>query len=199
MKYYLLAHGFALTNDYWKHLVSQLDGKIYYFGDGTIDPNRAYIGIGHSLGFLKLNNAPFKFSHLIGLQGFLNFCGNRHALRKVIEPKLDAIIQNFEADPTETLKKFYQPYPYLTPAPEILAKKTLLSELKMMKKSYPHCGVPTRVIGTRRDRVIPSAVIRDNFSRKEAISMRILDLNIDHTLGWHSPEIVAHEIKRFTD
>ena len=73
MKNYLLAHGFGFNNDYWKNLIPLLDGNIYFLDDPNLDGSKVYIGIGHSLGFLKLNNSEFKFDALVALQGFLNY------------------------------------------------------------------------------------------------------------------------------
>ncbi|MDR0418517.1 MAG: hypothetical protein LBH08_03780 [Puniceicoccales bacterium] len=197
MKNYVLAHGFGFTDNYWQHLVPLLDGNIYYLGDETIDPSRKYIAIGHSLGFLKLNYSTLQFSHLIGLQGFLNFCGHCDALRKIIEPNLDSMIQDVETDTPKALEKFYRSCGYLTRIPESLSKKILLSELKMMKKNYSHCGVPTMIIGTYEDKIVPKIIIDDNFSAMANVTVKILNLNINHTLGFHSPKIVAHEIESF--
>ncbi|MDR1366604.1 MAG: hypothetical protein LBJ13_01710 [Puniceicoccales bacterium] len=197
MKNYILAHGFGFTDDYWQHLVPLLDGNIHYFGDETVDPNQKYIAIGHSLGFLKLNHSALQFSHLIGLQGFLNFCGHYDALRKIIEPKLNTMIQNIEIDHVRELEKFYQSCGYLARISGSLSKKILLSELKMMKKNYSHCGVPTMVIGTYADKIVPKIIIDDNFSAMANVTVKILNLDINHTLGFHSPKIVAHEIESF--
>ncbi|MDR1435066.1 MAG: hypothetical protein LBI77_01505 [Puniceicoccales bacterium] len=199
MKNYILAHGFGFTNDYWQHLAPLLDGNIYYFGGEDIDSKREYIAVGHSLGFLKLNNATLNFSHLIGLQGFLNFCGGDNSLRKIIEPRLDEAMENFSSNPKTALKIFYEMCGYFGDVPENISRETLLFELKMMKKFYPHCGVKTLVLGTQNDAIVCDAVIGDNFSKIDGVTVKILNLEINHTLGFHSPEIVANEIEQFTN
>ena len=77
MKNYLLAHGFGFTNDYWQNLIPLLDGNISFFNDHNLDDSKTYIGLGHSLGFLKLNNSGLQFESLVALQGFLNY---RHTI-----------------------------------------------------------------------------------------------------------------------
>jgi hypothetical protein len=197
VKNYILAHGFGFTDDYWQHLVPFLDGKIYYFDDETIDSHKEYIGIGHSLGFLKLNNSALRFSHLIGLQSFLNFCGHRDGPRKIIESKLKEISHNVEIDPVKTMEIFYQACGYFASVPENLSKKTLLSELEMMKENYSHCGVPTMIMGTQGDTIVPPGIIEENFSTISHVTVKILDLKTNHSLGFHHPEIVAHGIESF--
>ena len=59
---YLLCSGFGFDNGYWKNLIPLLDGE-YEFFDSSFEASerRDYVGIGHSLGFLKLNNSGIKF------------------------------------------------------------------------------------------------------------------------------------------
>jgi pimeloyl-[acyl-carrier protein] methyl ester esterase len=199
MKNYILAHGFGFTHDYWQHLTPLLDGNIYYFDGKNMDAGREYIGVGHSLGFLKLNNATLNFSHLIGLQGFLDFCGRKNSLQKIIEPQLDEAIENFSSNPKIALKNFYEMCGYFGDIPGNISRETLLFELKMMKKFYSHCGVKTLILSTSNDVVVPTAIIGDNFSAIDGVSVKILNLEIKHTLGFHGPEIVANEIKQFTN
>ena len=70
MTNYLLAHGFGFTNDYWQNLVPLLDGNIYFFDDLDLDKDKTYVGIGHSVGFLKLNNSGLQFDALIACRKF---------------------------------------------------------------------------------------------------------------------------------
>ncbi|MDR3317549.1 MAG: hypothetical protein LBS71_01945 [Puniceicoccales bacterium] len=197
MKHYLLAHGFGFTNDYWNNLIPLLDGNVYYLDTKNLDSQQEYIGIGHSFGFLQLNNSKFQFSHLIGLQSFLNFCGNNPHLRKVIEPQLNKIIENYNLNANSTLKNFYEICGYAGTIPKNISQKILNSELEMMKKSYAHCGVKTLIIGIKNDSVVSEEVIMDNFSGIHGVTIKILDLNVNHTLGFHHSEIVADEIDQF--
>jgi pimeloyl-[acyl-carrier protein] methyl ester esterase len=195
MENYLLAHGLGFTNDYWQNLTPLLDGEIFYFDDEKLDENREYIGIGHSLGFLKLNSSGLKFKHLIGLQGGLSYCGNSEKLRKKIVPIVDETIELYKIDPVQSLRNSYKMYGYPLELPENIDGKKLVAELELLKKSYPHCGTKTTIIGTTLDIIFPKAVIEDNFKEFANVTIKILDLDIIHTLGFHYPEVVLDVLK----
>lgn len=199
MKNYLLAHGFGFTDSYWKNLVPLLTGNIYYYGDSDIDANKEYIGIGHSLGFLKLNNSGLNFSHLICVQGFLNFCGNQTKLRKIREYNLEKIIEDFCNDHESALKNFYKACGYNIEIPITQRKEDLLKDLKMMRKAYKHCGVETIAIATKNDIIVPKIVMDDNFSKISNVTMKYVEGNICHTLGFDKPEVIIDAIHEITN
>lgn len=202
MKNYLLAHGFCFNNSYWKNLIGLLNGNVYYYDDNFLDTdNKEYIGIGHSLGFLKLNNSGLKFSHLISVQGFLNFCGDDPKTKKIREYNLEKMIQNFQNNPTDALKNFYKSCGWSeNEMPFKNVPNNFLEDLKMMKNKYLHCGIKTTAIATKGDKIVPQIITEDNFSGlKNVIIKYYLDDNIIHTLGFDKSEAIIDAINEITN
>jgi pimeloyl-[acyl-carrier protein] methyl ester esterase len=191
---YVLAHGFGFSNDYWNNLAPLLDGYVHYLGDLDIDSDLEFIGIGHSLGFLKLNNSSLKFKRLIGLQGFLNYCGDSGRLRRIIEPKLDELIARFTKDSRSGLREFREACGY-TNASHNSQPHEYMADLMIMKNRYIHCGARTTIIGTETDVIVPKLLIMDNFQDLQNVDIRILNIPVNHTLGFHNPEAVIELIR----
>lgn len=196
MNKYLLAHGFGFDNNYWKNLIPLLKGEIYFLDDPNLDAAETYIGIGHSLGFLKLNNSNLKFKALIALQGFLNYCGSTSVLRKVREKRLEDITNNIKKDKMETLESFRLFCGYNEHLTVNFELSELLNDLDLMKHSYKHCGVKTLVIGSVDDRIVPMSIINDNFSSLPNVSIIQCD-DGRHSLGYNKPEYIVEKINEF--
>ena len=193
MKNYLLAHGFGFTNDYWQNLVPQLNGNIHFFGDPNLDKEKTYIGIGHSLGFLKLNNSGLKFEALVALQGFLNFCGSSVRMQKIREAGIAKVRDRVLTNKNESLRQFRTFCGYDKEVKTNIPLQILLDELKMMENRYEHCGVKTLVIGSADDVIVPMSIINDNFSNLKDVT--ILQLNTGrHALGYLHPVLIAKNI-----
>ncbi|MDR1334662.1 MAG: alpha/beta hydrolase [Holosporaceae bacterium] len=192
---YLLCHGFVFSNEYWRNLVPLLDGEVVFLGD-TFDRRKRCIGIGHSIGFQKLNNSGIRFDFLVGLQGFINFCGNGYALRKIREKNLNRIMEMFAKEPSKALKFFYDTCQYPDDIPEDIVGDDLIVDLLSMKKSYDHCGCPTLVIGSDHDEIVPLSILEDNFRHNKNVVIEQIN-GISHSLGFHKPEEVFENIKRF--
>ena len=193
MKNYLLSHGFGFTNDYWRNLVPLLDGEIHFFDELNLDKSKTYVGIGHSLGFLKLNNSGLKFEALVALQGFLNYCGNLDRMQKVRKIALQKVRNKIIENKNESLRQFRSFCGYADNVTTDIPLSTLLAELEMMEHSYKHCGVKTLVIGSSDDVIVPMSVINDNFSNLKDVT--ILQLNTGrHALGYLHPVLIAKNI-----
>ncbi|MDR3151596.1 MAG: alpha/beta hydrolase [Holosporaceae bacterium] len=192
---YLLCHGFGFSNEYWRNLAPLLDGDVVFFGN-NFDESAKCVGIGHSIGFQKLNNSGIKFDFLIGLQGFTNFCGNNRDLKKIREKNLDYLIGMLEKDPRKTLKFFYDTCRYPDEIPENIAVGDLATDLVNMKKSYDHCGCPTLVIGSDQDEIVPTSILDDNFRDKKNVIVEQIN-GAYHSLGFHKPREVFEKIKKF--
>ncbi len=196
MKNYLLAHGFGFTNDYWRNLAPLLDGKIHFLDDPNLDKSKTYIGIGHSLGFLKLNNSGLRFEALVALQGFLNYCGSADRMRKIREAELSKVRKNIVSNKDKILEQFRAFCGYDKDVSTNIPLQILLDELEMMEKSYQHCGVKTLVIGSTDDVIVPMSIINDNFAKLNNI--KILQFNTGrHALGYLDPKLVAEKILEF--
>lgn len=196
---YLFCHGFGFKNDYWDNFIKVCDensalhqpffadpAPIYEFLDENfeLDERKKYIGIGHSLGFLKLNNLKIQnptmnLKALVGLQGFLNFCGTDPVKKKIRQRNLDKMIKIFSKDPVNALNFFWKAcgYPKECAFPSSdsffdsfpdLSQNKLISDLGLMKESFDHCSVPTLIIGSSDDSIVEPSVLLDNFGRKSA-------------------------------
>lgn len=194
---YLLCHGFGFTNEYWNSFVPLLDGNVEFF-DKNLRPTsgKNYIGVGHSLGFLKLNNSGIKFRALIGLQGFLNFCGNNPIKKKVLQKNLDRMISAFEKNPKQALAFFYKLCGYDGKIPSDISREELICDLKIMKSSFDHCKVPTLIIGSEDDQVVAKNILLDNFQNNDLVSLKFLD-GVNHTLGHTKAEKVFVLVQDF--
>lgn len=186
---YLLAHGFGFDNSYWQNLIPILDAE-YEFFDRNIDLRKEYIGIGHSLGFLKLNNSGIKFKALICLQGFLNFCGNNSERIENLNRMIELCLKN----PKNLLKFFYRLCGYNGKIPKDISAISLIKDLEMMKGSYFHCGARTLVIGSNSDKVVEKNIIENDFKNFAQIKY-INDVN--HTLGYSRSQEIFEAIHSF--
>ena len=196
MKRYLLAHGFGFTNDYWKNLVPLLDGEVHFLDDAGLDVSKTYIGIGHSIGFLHLNNSGVRFEALVALQGFLNFCGSTERMRKVREAGVEKVRAELLRDKVASLTRFRSACGYHEPVDADIPMQRLLAELDMMTEAYRHCGVRTLVIGGKDDAIVPMSLIRDNFGNLRNVSIIQTD-GVGHSLGYNMATFVAEKVDEF--
>ena len=193
---YILAHGFGFNNDYWQNLISYLPGKWRFFEPGmSLAGDRKYIGIGHSLGFLKLNNSGLWFDYLVGLQPFLNFCGTDRRLHEFRKQQLDKVISDFKLDAEQFLKNFRCQCGYLG-AVALDNPEQLAAEFSLMQLSYPHNGVKTLVLAGKDDQVVPYSLVIDNFLGIAQVTIDELS-GTKHVLGYKKPEAVALKISEF--
>jgi len=192
---YLLCHGFGFTNDYWKNLTPLLNDD-YEFFDQSQHYEKEYIGIGHSIGFQKLNNSGIKFKALIGLQSFLNFCGTDPQIRKLRLDNINRMIDAFSNAPKKALSFFYKFCGHNGNIPIDINLDILIQDLNSMKNSYEHCGVPTLIIGGTNDDVVSYDIIQNNFSNLQNIQTISIDINT-HTLGYDKPNVVIDLIQKF--
>lgn len=220
---YLLCHGLGFTNDYWKNLIPLMSNayngaKFAFFDEHfCLVPNEDYIGIGHSIGFLKLNN--YKMNHslvklkaLIGLQGFLNFCGTLQPYRSERLKTIDKMISICSKDYQKFLIFFHKVCGYSTEADEVfpyleISKEKLIEDLKLMKNAYKHCGIPTLIIGSFEDSIVGPYILRDNFVNRTKPTTEKVDnflpihlrfvKGINHTLGYSKSGEVFKIIRQF--
>lgn len=196
---YLLCHGFGFTNTYWKNLIPLLDYEYeFWYKNFITSPGKIYIGIGHSIGFLKLNNSGIKFKALIGLQGFLNFCGTELNQKNIREKNLNRMIELCSQNPTNFLNFFHKTCGYLEETLEYPTKEELISDLNMMKHSYPHCKIPTLIIGSNSDKIVDPSILEDNFSNEKFVQLQYID-NVPHNLGYSKPKETFDMIKNFLE
>jgi pimeloyl-[acyl-carrier protein] methyl ester esterase len=194
---YLLWHGFGFSNEYWRNLIPLLDGEVVFSND-NLDLNKRYVGIGHSIGFQKLNNSGLKFDCLIGLQGFINFCGSVQSVRNKRTTEIDHMLQMFAKDASQSLEFFYRVCKYPDPISKNIELDILMEDLKSMKESYAHCGCPTLIIGSEQDEIVPLSLIEDNFQNVPNVTVEEIN-GVSHSLGFYEPEKVFQKIKNFLE
>lgn len=181
---YVLCHGFGFSDDYWNNLLRYLNGEIIFFRDGlTLDDNIDYVGIGHSLGFQKLNNSNISFKLLVGICGFLNFCGSEKNENQMRRKNLDKMIQMFTKNSELALATFYKSIGYQNKSHKKIAKRELIADLESMKHSYDFCNLNTIIINSTRDKIVPRSITEDNFAAHNKISINYIDCD-SHMIGF---------------
>lgn len=191
---YLLCHGFGFTHHYWDPMLPFLDDTYTFFDESFVpDPRQTYTGIGHSLGFLKLSLSDVPLNACIGLQGFINFCGigtQRIQRRK----NLERMIHAFSKNPQQSLRFFYNLCGFPGKISTTFTIETLIKDLKLMQQVFPLRPIPTLILGSRQDKVVPSEVLEDNF--KPPVMLKFIE-GVNHTLGFSKPQETFVAIKNF--
>ena len=193
MTHLVFCPGFSYSPDYWVNLVPLLpDFTIHhmdlgYFGDPIIpDIDEPVIGIGHSLGLIKLMQQNYQFKALIGLNGFVNFLGSDPHIHKRRALELDTFELLIHTSPGIALNFFHHRCG-VTLNQLSLNKERLLSDLDLLRQSFPAPDNLT-LIATQDDIVCPPELIWDNFADSKVI---MLDSG-GHGLGYNqAAEIVA--------
>ena len=195
---YLLCHGFGFNNSYWDNLIPLLDDEYEFFdANFKMSSEKNYVGVGHSLGFLKLNNSGVNFRALVGLQGFLNFCGSEPGHRKILQKNLERMMKECEKNPTRFLKFFHKLCGHDRQFDlQNFSKENLINDLKIMRNSYKHCGSPTLILGSHEDKIVEDMILKDNFENKKNIRLRYID-GVNHTLGFSKPKETVEAIRHF--
>ncbi|MDR1235824.1 MAG: alpha/beta hydrolase [Holosporaceae bacterium] len=190
---FLLCHGFGFTWEYWRNLAPLLSGDVVYFGENFAKDRRC-IGVGHSVGFQKLNNSDIKFDYLIGLQGFTNFCGVEEETKKIRERNIDRMIEMYEINAAKSLQAFHNMCGYEGPMPENVVAADLTADLRSMKRKY-ECrhDCPILIIGSDDDEIVPLSILDDNFGDMPNVSREKIN-NVSHLLGFKKAEKTAEKI-----
>jgi len=159
-----------------------------------------YIGIGHSLGLMKLMSLNIPFKCLIGLHGFVNFLGFSEQLHRRRQRELMRLTAQFHVSPESTLNQFYQRtgVDFNLPTARILNQKRLLDDLALLAHPVPvPMGVPLLVLGSNDDKITPPELIEDNFGAHPHVSIEFIN-QAQHGLGYLKPDVVYQKIKRFS-
>ena len=218
----IFCHGWGGTINFWNNLKNIFDLNLAtnylnistffldlgYFGNPIDsipfelldDPELEFIGIGHSLGLIKLLNLNIKFKALIGLQSFINFLGIDLKLRVLRTKALNLLIKNFALDPLATLENFYRTIGFnnfrfnqqLQLDQFRLQKDLNLLSLEVQLKS----NIPILIIGAKDDIIVPPALLLDNFSNYSSVEIKMLS-DGGHGLGFKHPETIYNNITQF--
>ena len=208
---YIFCHGFGFDSLYWMNLVPFFLSQtcifldLGYFGKRSpplkIPRDAQLIGIGHSLGFIKLTKLGIHFAGLIGLNGFIdfiNFKANENSQRSI---ELRKMKQAYDLNPQSTLLNFYhragfENYSHANIS--TLDVPTLAQEFEVLNQKLDFLlDCPTLVIGTINDPIVPHHIIRYNFSQTH-VSIKILNEGM-HGLGYFKPGLIYFMIMNFLD
>ncbi len=161
---FLLCHGWGFDSSFWQNLTPLLaPHTVYtvdlgYFGNPKPFPTSGtWIGIGHSLGLIKLLQTRLTFSALIGLNSFLNFLGP-FSLHERREKELLKMIQSFEKDPEKTLASFYKMCGVdFQVTRDHINKALLLNDLKSLFVDYSELlpPIPCLSLESKNDIIVP--------------------------------------------
>ena len=197
-KMFVFCHGFSLTPDYWNRLLPYFskeniqtwavyDPKYQY----TYLPDFEYIGVGHSLGLIKLLQSPIPWKCLIGLNAFIDFIAEDDNRRQ----QLIIMQHQFAVKPSLTIKNFHQRCG-LPKADEQFTPQ-LATDLQAMHRVYhlPQ-STPCLILGAHDDIVVPPSVMWHNFQNLDNVNYHFLDTG-RHSLGFTEVEKITLCINEF--
>lgn len=191
---YIFCHGWGFDQEYWKDLSRYFSPDECVFNGENLVKDKAveYIGIGHSLGLIKLITLDIRFKAIVGIQGFVNFLGSNDFFRRKREILLRAMKRDFEIDSQKTLNNFYKKCGILSQSKgdKILLRK----ELDLLSRSFkiPR-NIPILVIGAEDDPIVPPDLIWDNFQKAENVKVVFRPTGL-HSLGANDCDFVFKKI-----
>ena len=178
------------------------------FNPKQISPHEKYVGIGHSLGFIKLLQSRIQFDSLIAIQSFTNFLGYSSPLSKIRKKQLDHLEKSFQADHFTTLHQFHQTcgLTKITHNPFDINTQGLKDDLALLRKDYLDIISDQKILflSSHNDPVVTSALTSDHIkvlkkeqnSRKMFIHLNNTEFN-NHLMGYAGPSKMATIIKKF--
>jgi pimeloyl-[acyl-carrier protein] methyl ester esterase len=211
MTHFVFCHGFGFDIHFWERIAPYFSQEkcsfidLGYFNKRIENQhlhNQAIIGIGHSIGLSKLLSMYSNFDGLIGLNGFINFLGSDQAIYKKRQTELKALRSGFLKDADTTLRNFY----VRCGAAELIEYNDfsnldldlILSDLQWLQKEYKLPNVPTLILSSNDDMVVPHSIISDNFREKPWVKQASI-MDAGHVLGFRKPGEVYEKIMSFLD
>lgn len=210
-KYIVFCHGFAFDKNFWKELAPYFNDEycclfwnLGYFDDAEypIPPEDAQevIVIGHSYGLIKLLEAPFRKDAIISIQGFINFFGFGEWLKSVRIQEWKRMYSNFIENHTKALLRIYK----LSKLKKVCILKqninisNLEKDLNALTKVCNLPDLPTLVLGSENDLIVPAQLLEDNFLMRKKVKI-VFNNRGGHGLGLEEAEFVYKEIRTFLD
>ena len=204
---FIFCHGWGYDPSFWNNLKPYFKNHpcifwdLGYFNSSDLRETEIssikWVGIGHSLGFLKLLNCSIDWYKLVGLQGFINFQGNSSSLNKKRSRDFLRLQNNFEVDPNTTLSNFHKICGNMRPAYSKINKQTMLDDLVFLNTIYTlkkHC----LIIGSDDDLIVTKELIEDNFAQYMQVKIVMHNKGL-HNLGFNEPEFVKNTIFDFVN
>lgn len=211
MTHFVFCHGFGFDTNFWERIVPYFSQEkcsfidLGYFNNRTENHylhNQAIIGIGHSIGLSKLVSIYSNFDCIIGLNSFVNFLGSDQAIYQKRQTELKALRLSFLKDADTTLRNFY----LRCGAAELIEGNDffnldldlILSDLQWLQKEYKLPEVPTLILSSDDDIVVPHSITSDNFSKQSWVKQDGI-IDAGHALGFRKPVEVYEKIMSFLD
>ncbi len=211
MTHFVFCHGFGFDTHFWENIAPYFSQEkcsfidLGYFNKRTEIQhleNQAIVGIGHSIGLSKLLSIYGNFDCLIGLNGFINFLGSDQTIYKKRQTELKALRSRFLNHPQTALRNFY----WRCDVPELIERHDfsrldihlILSDLQWLQKEYKLPNVPTLILSSDDDMVVPESIISDNFHENPWVKRDSIT-DTGHALGFRKPEEVYEKIMGFLD
>lgn len=191
--HFVFCHGWGFDYKFFQPLINKYFSKISYycldlgyFGEENLNlpEDGALIGIGHSLGLIKLASLNVKFNGLIGVQAFINFLGFDLRLHKKRKLELKTMIQHFQMDPINTLISFHKRCGVNCNSSSRLNKAKLMQDLELLTTVHQLLHTPLLILGATNDTIVPQELIYDNFNKDVKVVM--------HRRGYHSLGLCEH-------
>ncbi|AXI24641.1 Pimelyl-[acyl-carrier protein] methyl ester esterase [Cardinium endosymbiont of Sogatella furcifera] len=202
---FIFCHGWGFDHKFFEPLIKEYFSNLCcycldlgYFGKENLrlPSNNTLIGVGHSLGFIKLISLKVKFTALIGIHAFINFLGFDSELHKKRKLELKTMIKHFQITPIDTLASFHKRCGINYDISNCLNKIKLMKDLELLTAAYPLPDIPLLIIGSKNDTIVPTELVFDNFSKY----VRVVVHNEGyHSLGLYGRHFVHEQIISFVD
>ncbi len=208
----VLCHGFGFDRDYWNLLIPYFsDYQIFnmdlgYYGKKTssLPPttSRKTIGIGHSLGFLKLAQLNYDFDLLVGLNPFLNFLGNQKEIRRRRHLEFHMLKSNIKSSPEKALEAFHLRcgVPFEKAKFEHLSLHDLIQDLDYISYEHPMPNAKEILLFASEDDPVVPKVLTEDLMKPEFSHLKVEFLKTGfHALGCLNPDLIQYKIKGYID
>jgi pimeloyl-[acyl-carrier protein] methyl ester esterase len=205
----VFCHGFGFDVHFWHRLAPCFDNQLkcsFFRGNGIISQEKVSnrVGIGHSLGFLKLirlHQMGVAFKSIIGLQAFNTFLGNGESLRQKRTREMTFMRRSFIENPIKAMTSFYtrsgidnsyqQTLLTTINSQETIADFDLLETTVRLPKE-----IPILIVGANDDVIVPKELIMDNFSKNKNVTIQFLEKG-QHQLGYTQEDLISQIVKGF--
>lgn len=215
----LFCNGFGSDYHYWDKLLplfSEYNCVMLtedYFNEGKnvsdetlreLLENKYIIGIGHSLGYIKLCKLieKYKFIHMqkiVAIEGFSRYLGGHPLIRNSRIFPLEQMRWNYAVNPIVTLVGFQMFCGEHNPmVPKDINKQLFEQDLDLLNYGIISPDIPHLVLSSIDDPVIPFYVIEDNFRKLPNVRISYT-FGASHILGRRSPQWVYEEILNFIE
>jgi len=204
MRYcFVFCHGFGFDKNFWNNLTPYFsEYSCLYLEDlemHALEDDMLLIGIGHSLGLIKLLSINIPFQAVIGLQGFINFLGFNHDLHLRRQKDLAFLGSYFDKSSKYAIRYFHRlcGVPVQSDALEDLNIIKLKEDLEILSVGFMSIpSIPIFIIGSKDDKVVTPELIYDNFRSYNNVTIEIVNSSY-HCLGYKNPELAYKKIMNF--